>query len=82
MKEHIFNLNSFGKTIRNKMSENNLKVSDLSKETGITVQTLNRYINGQSCPTIYNLLKLSQFFKLPMEKLLIVDEKKFKKKFA
>ena len=56
----------FAKILKEKMREKNLTLNSLSKQTGISKSSIHAYTLG-SGPVLKNLIKLANFFQIPME---------------
>ena len=47
-----------------------IKKEFLSKEIGVSIQTINKWENDKCLPDAYNLLKLSGYYNLSVEELI------------
>ena len=68
------NLIKTGNNITRLMKENKIKVSDLQEIFGFEYpQAIYKWKRGECLPTIDNLIILSSIFKVPIDKILILD---------
>lgn len=67
-----------GRRIRESMKENNLTVNDLAEACGISNVSVYKWLRGESCPTIENLMKLSMFMTEDMDGLIVMTRREKK----
>lgn len=68
------NLIKTGNNITRLMKENKIKVSDLQEIFGFEYpQAIYKWKRGECLPTIDNLIILSSIFKVPIDRILILD---------
>ena len=49
------------------MKEQGVSISDLSKETGITRQTIQKYLTGKSSPEAFNVYSIAKVLKISFD---------------
>lgn len=62
---------AFSNALKSLMSEGGVSESTLSQETGISQSAVNRIKNGVVSPTLFQAIKIADFFKLSIDKLLV-----------
>lgn len=68
------NLIKTGNNITRLMKENKIKVSNLQEIFGFEYpQAIYKWKRGECLPTIDNLIILSSIFKVPIDRILILD---------
>lgn len=67
-----------GRRIRESMKENNLTVNDLAEACGISNVSVYKWLRGEFCPTIENLMKLSMFMTEDMDGLIVMTRREKK----
>lgn len=60
----------FGKKLGMLLHEQDLTQRDLARILGVSAQTVNSYIKGDSYPSIANLLKINENFEVSIDYLL------------
>lgn len=57
----------FGARLSRFMKEQGVSISDLSKETGITRQTIRKYLTGKSSPEAFNVYSIAKVLKISFD---------------
>ena len=68
---------AFGISLRNLRTYKKLSLNALSEKVDIPNPTINRYENGINIPTITQAIKLTEYFKVSIEEMIllgIIDE--------
>lgn len=60
----------FAKKLYRRMQAYGYSVKDLSEEVGIGTGTISRYINGNTMPNVFNILKIAKALKCSVEYLI------------
>lgn len=47
---------------------------DWAKELGMSVNTINRYMNGDRTPDAYTVFRMAKLLNWPIEDLMVIDE--------
>ncbi|MEJ7543143.1 helix-turn-helix transcriptional regulator, partial [Staphylococcus intermedius] len=47
-----------------------IKQEKLSKDIGVSVQSINKWENGKCIPDVFNLVKLAEYYNVSMECLI------------
>lgn len=71
----MIDLRSVGKKIQSLRVTHNLTQDELADKLYVTRQALSKWENGQSIPTIDNILLLSRLFNVTFEEILCLNEK-------
>ena len=70
----IVNMEQTGRNIRNLRQQRGLSVRDLQQMMGfVTPQAIYKWQQGQSLPTVDNLVALSAIFAVPIDRILITE---------
>lgn len=72
----ILNIYDTGLNIRMIRKEKKISVISLADAMGISVQSVYKWERGDAMPTIDNLVVLSRIFDMPINDILVVDERK------
>lgn len=67
-----------GTRIRESMKEHNLTVNDLAEVCGISNVSVYKWLRGESCPTVENLMRLSMFMTEDMDGLIVMTRREKK----
>lgn len=57
----------FGARLSRLMKEQGVSISDLSKETGITRQTIRNYLSGKTSPEAFNMYCIAKVLKISFD---------------
>lgn len=71
----MIDLRSVGRKIQSLRIEHKLTQDELAEKLYVTRQALSKWENGQSIPTIDNILLLSRLFNVTFEEILCLNEK-------
>ncbi len=72
----VINTVATGKRIRELRRENHMRVTDLMDFMGLeSVQAIYKWQRGESLPSVDNLFALSRLFGIPMDDILMEQEK-------
>ncbi|NMA06020.1 MAG: helix-turn-helix transcriptional regulator [Acholeplasmataceae bacterium] len=71
----MIDLRSVGRKIQSLRVEHKLTQDELAEKLFVTRQALSKWENGQSAPTIDNILLLSRLFNVTFEEILCLNEK-------
>ncbi|MFA5719458.1 MAG: helix-turn-helix transcriptional regulator [Acholeplasmataceae bacterium] len=71
----MIDLRSVGKKIQSLRVSNHLTQDELAEKLYVSRQALSKWENGQSIPTIDNILLLSRLFNVTFEEILCLNEK-------
>lgn len=63
-------LKRFSKNLREMLKENDMKQEELANEIGVSQQTVSRYVNEQSMPSILTMVKISEVLFCSIDDLL------------
>lgn len=63
---------AFGMAIKAARSEQNITLRKMAEEVEIPNPTINRYENGQNLPSLLHAIKISNYFDLSVELMLIM----------
>lgn len=64
---------NFGKALHAVLSRQGIKVTELSRKTGIPAKTIYHWINGVAANDIYRIYDIAQVLKIPIETLIFGD---------
>ena len=71
----VIDIEATGQNIRRLREQKGISVRELSQFLGLAdVQAIYKWQRGVSMPTIDNLLVLSLTFRVPIERILVVDQ--------
>jgi putative transcriptional regulator len=65
-----------GNSLKVWRARSDITQDDLSKEVGLSRQTINSIENGKFVPTIVSALKIAKFFKVNVEEIFYLTEDK------
>lgn len=71
----MIDLRSVGRKIQSLRVKNKLTQDELAEKLYVSRQALSKWENGQSAPTIDNILILSRIFNVTFEEILCLNEK-------
>lgn len=57
----------FGARLSRLMKEQGVSISDLSKETGISQQTIRKYLSGKTSPEAFNMYCIAKVLKISFD---------------
>lgn len=77
----MVNLSEFAEILESLMLEKELNASKLSKEVGINVSSISRYLRSERAPTVENIVKLADFFECSVEFLLGRETTQYKRSY-
>ena len=60
-----------GKRIKNCMKEKRIPISELANSIGVSGQSVYKWINGQSTPTLENMFQISLILKTTIDELIV-----------
>ena len=63
----------FSDALRYQMRMSGIMQYELSEQTGISVQTLSKYLRGTATPSAYNIFKIANALGCPISKLVSYD---------
>jgi len=63
----------FSDALRYQMRMSGIIQYELSEQTGISVQTLSKYLRGTATPSAYNIFKIANALGCPISKLISYD---------
>ncbi len=64
-----------GKKLQNIRNNKNLNQEELASKLHVTRQAISRWENGETMPTIDNLLELTKIFEVSFEEILCINDK-------
>lgn len=79
---HTKNKIVFADNLKKLLQQEGVSISQLSRKTNINKSTLHNYINGVLPQGLIALLRISQFFKIPIEELIFNHEDNITKKIS
>jgi len=65
-----------GNSLKVWRARSDITQDDLSKEVGLSRQTINSIENGKFVPTVVSALKIARFFKVNVEEIFYLTEDK------
>jgi len=65
-----------GNSLKVWRARSDITQDDLSKEVGLSRQTINSIENGKFVPTVVSALKIAKFFKVNVEEIFFLTEDK------
>lgn len=77
----MVNLPEFAEILESLMIEKGLNTSKLSKEVGINITSISRYLHSERTPTVENIVKLADYFCCSVEFLLGRETSQYKRSF-
>ena len=72
----------FSDNLKYLIDKENLSLNQLSRRTSINKSTLHNYLNGVLPQGLIALIKISHFFKIPLEELIFKKEENFVTKMS
>ena len=61
------NNNSFDRRLKDVLSASGVERGELARHLGVSIPTVNRWLNGISTPNVYQFREIAYFFGLPYE---------------
>ena len=61
------NINIFDKRLKDVLSASGVERGELARHLGVSVPTVNRWLNGISTPSVYQFREIAYFFGLPYD---------------
>lgn len=71
----VFDMQKIGNQIQHYRSINNISIIELSKKIDISKDILNKYESGKRVPSIYDLIKICNFYSIKPEDIIIYEIK-------
>jgi len=62
-----------GYKIRDTFRSHNVSVKDIAHSLNVSTQTIYKWLNGQSLPTLENVMALSKCLNVPVESLIATE---------
>lgn len=63
----------FSDALRYQMLRSGVMQNELAERTGISIQTISKYLNNRATPNIYNLTKIANVLECPVSRLTEYD---------
>ena len=60
-----------GEKIASLLNAYEISVKELANKLGVSNQSVYKWINGQSLPTLENLFQISRILKIPMDEIVV-----------
>jgi len=67
------NVGMTGCKIREALQSHNVSVSNIAHSLNVSTQTIYKWLNGQSLPTLENVMALSKYLNVPVESLVATE---------
>ena len=71
------NLSLFGERLSELIAENNLSVKDVVSGSNVSKTAIYSYLKGIKMPTLYNLIKLADFFKCSTDYIVGIEDQSY-----
>lgn len=72
MKYKHLNIEETGKRIKKEMDKKGISQKELAELLGISIQSVNKYVNGINLPSLNNLLTISHIFGKSIDDILVI----------